>query len=76
MDKLDRISLLTNVILWADKNRDEESLSLLLDILLEKDDSEDLISVRVMAAKAIANIKDTSAVTPLLYCLLLVLRFF
>ena len=35
------------------------------------DDSlkEDFINVRVMCAKAIANFRDTSAVTPLLYCL-------
>ncbi len=68
MDKLDRVTLLTNVVLWADKVRDEESLNLLLDILLLKDE-EPLIDVRVMAAKAIGNIKHTKAVTPLLYCL-------
>jgi HEAT repeat protein len=66
--ELDRVTLLTNVVLWADKARDKEALSLLLDILLTKNE-EELINVRVMAAKAIANTKNTSAVTSLLYCL-------
>jgi HEAT repeat protein len=45
-------------------------LSKLLDLLLQKEGDKDAyINVRVMCAKAIANLKDTSAVTPLLYCL-------
>lgn len=66
--------ILAEIIRCEDKYRDKSSLSPLLDILLWKmgDDSLDrdkYISVRVMCARAIANLKDTSAVTPLLYCL-------
>jgi HEAT repeat protein len=71
-NKLESIAILMNVILRADKIRDKSCLDLLLDILLMKvsnEDREKFVNVRVMAAKAIANIKDTSAVTPLLYCL-------
>lgn len=64
--------ILMNVIQCADRIRDNSILSPLLDLLLMKNiesDKEDFINVRVMCAKAIANLKDTSAVTPLLYCL-------
>lgn len=64
--------ILMNVIQCADRIRDKDTLSALLDLLLMKniDDEKDLfINVRAMCAKAIANLKDTSAVTPLLYCL-------
>ena len=65
--------ILMNIIALADRYRDKTTLSELLDLLLMKnnDDSlkEDFINVRVMCAKAIANFRDTSAVTPLLYCL-------
>ena len=66
--------ILMTIIQCIDRFRDKSSLSPLLDILLWKIDGDELkkenfINVRVMAAKAIANIKDTSAVTPLLYCL-------
>lgn len=68
--------ILMNVIRCADRFRDKSTLSILLDILLMKNiDSGDIslkekfINVRAMCAKAIANFKDTSAVTPLLYCL-------
>ena len=66
--------ILMAVIRCEDRFRDKSSLSPLLDILLwkiEDDnlDKEKFVNVRVMCAKAIANIKDTSAVTPLLYCL-------
>ena len=59
------------IIQCVDRFRDKSSLSPLLDLLLMKniDDSEKYVNVRVMSAKAIANLKDTSAVTPLLYCL-------
>ena len=58
--------ILMNVIQCADRIRDKASLSALLDLLLMKniDDEKDLfINVRAMCAKAIANLKDTSAVT-------------
>lgn len=65
--------VLMTVIQCSDRFRDKSSLSPLLDLLLLRtgDDmnKEKLINVRVMCAKAIANLKDTSAVTPLLYCL-------
>ena len=66
--------ILMNVIRLADRFREQSTLSNLLDILLMKnvDDSdirEKFINTRVMCAKAIANYKDTTAVTPLLYCL-------
>jgi len=64
--------VLMNIIRCSDRFRDKTSLNPLLDLLLmkninSKDDS--FINVRVMCAKAIANLKDTKAVTPLLYCL-------
>lgn len=68
--------ILMNVIRCADRFRDKSTLSVLLDILLMKNINNDdvhikekFINVRSMCAKAIANFKDTSAVTPLLYCL-------
>lgn len=64
--------ILMNVIQCADRIRDESTLSPLLDLLLMKNiesEKEIYINVRVMCAKAIANLKNTSAVTPLLYCL-------
>ena len=64
--------IIMTVIQCADKIRDKASLGPLLDLLLMKNinsDSDAYINVRVMCAKAIANLKDTMAVTPLLYCL-------
>jgi len=68
--------ILMNVIRCLDNYRDKSTLSYLLDILLlrnieEKDSftKEKYVNVRSMCAKAIANYKDTSTVTPLLYCL-------
>ncbi len=66
--------VLMTVIRCCDRFRDKSSVSPLLDILLQKNEDtginkEKLINVRVLCAKAIANIKDTSAVTPLLYSL-------
>ena len=69
-DGPDKVMLLTNIVLCADKIRSECCLDLLLDVLLfENEDREKFVNVRVMAAKAISNLKDTRAVTPLLYCL-------
>ena len=66
--------VLMQVIRLADRFRDSSTLSYLLDILLMKNVEkpelkEKYINTRVMCAKAIANYKDTSSVTPLLYCL-------
>lgn len=64
------------LIKCLDRYRDPTSLNALLDVLLlrnieTKDNSEKekYINARALCAKAIANMKDTSAVTPLLYCL-------
>ncbi len=64
--------ILMCIIQCCDRIRDKSTLSFLLDLLLMKNmdgDKEAFINVRVMCTKAIANLKDTSAVTPLLYCL-------
>lgn len=64
--------ILMNIIQCMDRIRDNEFLGPLLDLLLMKNidtEKESFINVRAMCAKAIANLKDTSAVTPLLYCL-------
>ena len=62
-----------SVIKLADAYKAASTLSILLDILLLKKenikDVDNLINVRVLAAKAISNYKDTSTVGALLYCL-------
>lgn len=65
--------ILMATIQCEDRIRDKATLIPLLDLLLMKnidsDKKDDFINVRSMCAKAIANLKDTSAVTTLLYCL-------
>jgi len=66
--------LLTELVRFEDRFRDKSSLPVLVDILLCKKGNESLDNIdytnaRVMCAKAIANLKDTSAVNALLYCL-------
>lgn len=69
--------ILSHVIKLSDKIRNKSILSGLIDVLLMKNNLENctqeerdnFINVRALSAKAIANLKDTSAVTPLLYCL-------
>lgn len=69
--------ILMNTIRCADKIRDNSTLDCLLDILLMKnlfddatlEEKDNFVNVRAMSAKAIAHLKNTSAVTPLLYCL-------
>ncbi len=68
--------ILMHTIRCADKIRDNSTLDALLDILLMKnnfecsqEEKDNFINVRAMSAKAIAHLKDTKAVTPLLYCL-------
>lgn len=58
--------VLMYLIKCVDKYRDRSSVSFILDLLLNKNNSNGL---RIMCAKAIANFKYTDAVTPLLYCL-------
>ena len=67
---------LMKLIRLSDKYRNPSSLPVLTDLLLMRInlentpyDFDDLINVRVLCAKAIANIKDTSVVGSLLYCL-------
>lgn len=54
------------LIRCVDKYRDKSSISPVLDLLLDRENS---LNLRVMCSKVIANFKDTSVVTPLLYCL-------
>lgn len=65
--------ILMATIQCEDRIRDKATLIPLLDLLLMKnidsDKKDDFINVRSTCAKAIANLKDTSAVTTLLYCL-------
>lgn len=68
--------VLMQLIRLSDKYRDPSSLSVLVNLLLMRInlentpyDFDDLVNVRVMCAKAIANMKDTSVVGSLLYCL-------
>ena len=67
--------VLMQTIACADKLRDTSTLGPLVDLLLarkqitEQADSDDLINLRVLCAKAIGNYKDTSVVGALLYCL-------
>ena len=68
--------VLMKLISLSDRYRDKSSLAVLTNLLLMRINLEntpyvfdDLINVRVMCAKAIANIKDTSVVGSLLYCL-------
>jgi len=76
MGSLYNPKVLMQLIRLSDKYRDPSSLDVLCNLLLKRInlentpyDFDDLINVRVMCAKAIANIKDTSVVGTLLYCL-------
>lgn len=55
----------THLIRALDNYRHPTTLSILADILVKEGDT----NVRIMCAKAIANHKNTDAVSPLLYCL-------
>ncbi len=65
--------ILSSIIKLSDSHKSSQILSTLLNILLlksiESDDSDDLINLRVLCARAISNYKDTSTVGALLYCL-------
>lgn len=58
--------ILVYLIKCVDKYRKKSSISLIVDLLLDRANS---VNLRSLCAKAIANFKDTSAVAPLLYCL-------
>ena len=67
--------ILMTTITCADAYKDESTLGPLVDLLLTKNqadkstDTDSLINLRVLCAKAISNYKDTSVVGSLLYCL-------
>lgn len=69
LEKCTNSEILEGVIRAEDKIRDKSILPALTDLLVAKSNDEKYIQVRVMCAKAIANLKDTSAVQSLLYCL-------
>lgn len=66
--------ILSNIVKLTDSCRNPDTLSILTDMLLlknqtEEDDVDELINLRALCAKAISNYKDTSTVGALLYCL-------
>ena len=75
VDNCKRPAVLSELIKCYDRLRDKSSLPILVDLLIFKKYSDsdtnkdDYINVRVLCAKAIANLKDTAAVHSLLYCL-------
>ena len=74
---LKNIELITGIIKLSDSHKSNYTLAILLDILLQKnlpkdfptENSDELINLRVLCAKAISNYKDTSTLKTLLYCL-------
>lgn len=58
--------ILMYLIKCVDKYRTKSSISLIVDILLDRNHA---VNLRSMCAKAIGNFKDASVVPPLLYCL-------
>ena len=73
LSNFNNCDLLTGVIKLSDSHKDKTTLSILLDILLLKntklENSDELINLRALAAKAISNYKDTGTVGSLLFCL-------
>lgn len=76
LSKSQNPDVLMYLIRNCDKYRQNSTLAYLVDILLLKNvasDNEELkekfLNVRIMSAKAIGNLKNTDAVTALLYCL-------
>ena len=72
-DKVDS-RILEETIRLSDNFRDKSTLPVLVDILLlkntkDENEIENTTHLRVLAAKAISNYKDTSVVGSLLYCL-------
>lgn len=68
--------IITHLIRCLDKYRDPSSLEFFVNVLLFKDNpnlpenqKEKLLGARIMSAKAIANQKNTDAVSSLLYCM-------
>ena len=77
LKKAQNPDVMINLICKLDEYRDSSSLEVFVDILLfknytnqnEENLKEEFVKVRVMCAKAIANLKKTEAVNSLLYCL-------
>ena len=71
LNNIEDPEILLAVIKFTDSHRAESTLSILLEMLQNKPETEDdfLINVRSLCAKAISNYKDTSTVTVLLNCL-------
>ena len=76
LSKSQNPDVLMHLIRNCDKYRKQSTLGCLVDILLLKNvssDNEELkekfLNVRIMSAKAIGNLKNTDAVSALLYCL-------
>ena len=64
--------ILEEIVKLSDSHRDKSTLDILQNILLQKirlTVDEDLVSLRAMCAKVIANYKETSTLTALLHCL-------
>lgn len=67
--------ILIQIVKYSDAYRATSTLNILLDMLVLKLNDEtdkeidSLVNLRAMCAKAIANYKDTSTVSTLLYCL-------
>ena len=71
---IDDNEILFEVIKLSDSHKAESTLSILLDVLLQKkpkneDEEDDVINLRVLCTKVISNYKDTSTLSALLYCL-------
>ena len=65
--------ILSGIIRFSDNYKASSTLSLLLNLLIsqqrETENTDELINLRVLCAKAIANYKEHSTVGTLLYCL-------
>lgn len=64
--------IIVQIIKFTDSYRATTTLNILLDLITQKNidnDNDSSIAVRTIAIKAIANYKDTSTVSTLLYCL-------
>ena len=66
--------ILINIVRFSNDYKAISTMNILLDMLVNKvpageSDIDDIISLRVMCAKAVSNYKDTAALGALLYCL-------
>ena len=72
LSRSDNAEILTTLVQCSDRLHSNSSLSAFLDILLMKNiesSSDEFTNLRVLCTKAIGNLKDTKAVSSLLYCL-------